>query len=340
VPPAPFLSGPLPPRSDPVIELGDLVRFLEHPVRAFLRQRLGISLRGGDDDVQDSLSIELDGLERWGVGQRLLRSRLEGVAGRTAVLAEIARGTLPPGVLGKPVIEALYPTVDAIVAEAHRVSPPGAGPLAGDPIDIRVDLGDGRTLTGTVSGVSGDVLIATTFSRVAAKHRIAAWARLLALSASCPDRPFAAATVGRAGRGDDVRVAYLPPLADDPAERRDIALAHLRVLVDLFDRGLREPIPLFCATSEAYAAAARSGRDGADAARREWESSWNFDREDRELEHQMVLSGILSFDEVLALAPRSDEAGDGWATSDGSRLGRLARRAWDGLLEREVVSAR
>ena len=41
--PAPFLDGPLPPRSAPVIELNDLVAFLEHPVRAFLRTRLGVS---------------------------------------------------------------------------------------------------------------------------------------------------------------------------------------------------------------------------------------------------------------------------------------------------------
>ena len=37
-------AGPLPSRASGVVELADLVRFVEHPVRAFLRQRLGISL--------------------------------------------------------------------------------------------------------------------------------------------------------------------------------------------------------------------------------------------------------------------------------------------------------
>ena len=36
---------PCPPRRSEVVELDDLVRFVEHPVRAFLRQRLGISAR-------------------------------------------------------------------------------------------------------------------------------------------------------------------------------------------------------------------------------------------------------------------------------------------------------
>ena len=40
--------------------------------RAFLRQRLGISLYAAADEIEDELPVELDGLERWGVGQRLL----------------------------------------------------------------------------------------------------------------------------------------------------------------------------------------------------------------------------------------------------------------------------
>ena len=107
--PRPFITAPLPPRPQAVVELADLVRFVEHPVRAFLRQRLGISLYSAADEIEDELSVELDGLERWGVGQRLLEARLRGIDERTAILAEIARGTLPPGVLGKPVIERPVP---------------------------------------------------------------------------------------------------------------------------------------------------------------------------------------------------------------------------------------
>ena len=42
-----------------------------------------------------------------------------------------------------------------------------------------------------------------------------------------------------------------------------------------------------------------------------WESTWNFDREDREPEHQLVLGGVRTFDELLAEPPRADETGDG-----------------------------
>ncbi len=341
--PRPFITAPLPPRPQAVVELADLVRFVEHPVRAFLRQRLGISLYSAADEIEDELSVELDGLERWGVGQRLLEARLRGIDERTAILAEIARGTLPPGVLGKPVISDLSPIVTGIVDRADAVAHGGAGTEAGgEPVDVRVPLDDGRLLSGTVTGVRGDLLLATTFSRVSAKHRIAAWVRLLALTASWPERPFAAATVGRGQRRDDVRTAWIEPLGEDAGHRRAAARSELAILMDLYDRGMREPLPLFCATSAAYADAARRGQDAFAAALKEWETEWDFDREDREAEHQMAFGGVLALADVLDIAPAEDEGGDGWADgaeSEASRFGRLARRLWEGLLAREQVRA-
>jgi exodeoxyribonuclease V gamma subunit len=340
VQPRPFVAAPLPPRAEAIVELADLVRFVEHPVRAFLRQRLGISLYSAADEVEDELSVELDGLQRWGVGQRLLEAQLRGIDPRTAILAEIARGTLPPGVLGKPVIDDISPIVTGIVDRAQAVAGGGVAVAGGDPIDVRVALGDGRLLNGTVTGLSGDLLLTTTFSRVSAKHRIAAWVRLLALTASAPDRPFAAATVGRGhGRGD-VRTAWIEPLGDDADGRRAAARSELAVLMDLYDRGMREPLPMFCLTTAAYAEAARQGQDGYAAAVKEWETEWNFDKEDREAEHQMAFGGVLTLSQVLDLGPAEDEAGEGWLESEASRFGRLARRLWEGLLAREKVRAR
>ena len=80
-----------------MVELDDLVRFVEHPVRAFLRQRLGISVGDYNDEIDDALPVELDGLEKWGVGNRLLDGRLAGAAMDALRPAEIARGALPPG---------------------------------------------------------------------------------------------------------------------------------------------------------------------------------------------------------------------------------------------------
>ena len=271
------------------------------------------------------------------MGQRVLDARLAGVDGNAAIKAEIARGTLPPGVLGLPVIKGVYPVVDDIVNQAIALT--GDTPAA-DPVDIRVQLAGGRLLTGTVAGLRGDLLLTTTYSRVAAKHRLAAWVRLLALTATRPQRPFEAATVGRANRGGDVRCVSIAPLGADANQRQEEATAALAALIDLYDRGMREPLPLFAKTSAAYAQAARDGQDPVAAAEQEWHGQWCFDLEDSELEHQLVLGGVRTLAELLEIAPGPTESGEGWDASDPSRLGRLARRLWDPLLEREEARAR
>ena len=312
LPDPPFLDGPLPVRDTTVVELADLVRFFERPVRAFLRLRLGIGLGDYDDEVEDALPVALDALELWGVGQRLLEARLAGVEPRTSVLAEIARGTLPPGVLGKPVIDRVQPTVEDIV----RHVPTGD---AGS-VDVKLVLSDGRTLGGTVAGVVGDVLRTVTYSRVSPRHRLAAWVRLLALAAAHPGRSFEAVTVGRAPSRSDatVTIARIAPLD------AELARDHLDVLLDLYDRGMREPAPLACLTSAAYAANSNP-RDA-------WESTFEIEREDRELEHQLVFGGVLTYDQLNAAPVRHDER---WDPDETRRFGSWARRTWDGLLAHE-----
>src|SRR5207253_2677643 len=88
------------------------------------------------------------------------------------------------------------------------------------------------------------------------------------------------------------------PLAADPAARRAEALARLEVLVDLFDRGLCEPLPLYCKTSAAWAENPPAARDKACTGL--WEPQNDLGMgENREPEHQLVLGGT-----VPALAAR------------------------------------
>jgi exodeoxyribonuclease V gamma subunit len=237
-------------------------------------------------------------------------------------------------VLGRPVVQRVLPTVEEIVAQV----PAGE---AGS-VDVKVALPGGTTLSGTVPGVGGDLLRTVTYSRVSPRQRLAAWVRLLALTAAHPERPFEAVTVGRAPLGSDARIAIatIPALDADPEARRALALDHLAVLLDLHARALREPPPLACLASAAYAEAARAGGDAVAAGRAAWESAHTFDREDREPEHQLVLGGVRTFAELLAAPARADESGPWWDASEPRRFGRWARRLWDGLLGCERVELR
>jgi exodeoxyribonuclease V gamma subunit len=313
--PPPFLARPLDVPPSPLVELEDLVRFVQHPVKAFLRLSLGLSLGDFSTELSDSLPVQLEGLDRWGVGQRLLDAVLEGCDPRAATKAEIARGLLPPRVLGKPVIDEVWPTVGAI-ADAARAE---LGDMEASSVEARATVG-GRVVGGTVPNVRNDVLRTATYSRIAPKHRLAAWARLLVLTVGDPSREWRAVTIGKARDGDGVAVVRIPPLD------RSFAEARLLELLDLFDRGMREPLPLACKTSEAYA------RVGLRAACSEWESGFNRSGEDAEPEHQLAFGGVRSFDDLRAEPPAADER---WDPTEPSRFGRYAKRLWQHLLDVE-----
>jgi hypothetical protein len=81
-------------------------------------------------------------------------------------------------------------------------------------------------------------------------------------------------TIGKASQGDGVTVRVVAPLAEDEHALRAAALAELDALVDLFERALREPLPLACETSGAYATAVLGGARAERAARDKWEGGF------------------------------------------------------------------
>ena len=88
------------------------------------------------------------------------------------------------------------------------------------------------------------------------------------------------------------------------------------MLVDLHARGMREPLPLYCNTSAAYAAAPSGGRSV--RARKEWTTPpGGFDREDRDAAHVLVLGDDVPFDDLerAGTGARRSAAPDGTTTS-------------------------
>ena len=333
-----FLDGPLPPLDRSTLELAELERFLRHPVGAFLRARLGFVPAESGVPLDDALPVELGGLASFEVGERLLAARLAGVDLDQAAAAERASGALPPGALADAVLAPIVATVETIV-DACGIRSPGAV------VPVDVALPSGTRLVGAVADLHGDVLRRAGYGRLSGNGRLLAWLRLLAVSAATPERPFEAVTVGRVRKDDrdglaKISVALLAPLGASAAERKTLAERHLEVLVDLYHRGVREPLPLYPRTSLAWAEAARRGADRARAAREPWRTEYRRSGEDEDRRHQLVHSGTAELEALLATPPRPDEQGEGWAGDESSRLGRYARRLFDGVLANERVEDR
>jgi exodeoxyribonuclease V gamma subunit len=315
-PPAPFLAGPLAPADARVVALDDLVTFLEHPVKEFLRQRVGLSLFAGEDDPADALPVDLDGLATWSIGDRLLRDRLAGHPLDRCRQAEWRRGELPPGALGDAVLARVLDDVEPLVAAA---APYRAGEAADRDIDIA--LPDGTRVVGTLGGLYGHVLLRVEFSRLAPKQRVRAWARLLALTAATGE-PWRAVTLGRGARYG-LAVATAGPV--NAAQ----ATATLAELVALHRAGLREPLPLPTVAAHTYATVRRGGAEAKvalDEALRKWTSGAGAERAD---DAHVRAWGPGAGPEVLT--------GGGEPGGEPSRFGSLAMQIWSPLLTAEEV---
>ncbi len=329
----PFLPGPLPPRDDDrhVVDLGQLIRFLEQPVRFFLGERLGVWLREDREAPPEGIPLDLTGLPKWSIGDRLLTALRSGATREAWERVERARGTLPPEPLATAVLDEVCPLVEQLLAVAtHEL---GAQAARSEEIDL--ELSDGRRLLGSVGEVYGDALGLVTYSSLKAKQRIAAYTRLVALTAGRPDVAWRAVLIARvsgSGNNKPVEVCQLAPLAEDTEGRAAAADAALRRLVDLYDRGAREPVPLYGDTSRDIAVGARGTR-GPWGASRTWESGTSpFPKDDRDPCHVAVLGRVTTFDELMDAPFDPDEVGSDWEACE-QRAVAWAKRLWDPVLD-------
>ena len=314
--------GPLSPVPVPeVVDLPELVRFFQHPIRALLRSR-GVWLGGPEDEDADAdeLPVELDGLATWAIGERMLAKRLHGAELSRLQATEWRRGTLPPQAFGA----ATLTRVTATLAEISDLATPY---LSGNPASRDVLAAAGRHwVAGTVQPLyTGSdepglgTLVRVSYSRLAPKHRLASWLQLLALSVGRPEQRWRAVTIGRGGR------SVLGPL--DPAWA-GLVLADL---VELYLDGLREPA-LFTPGASLEYAAIRLKDQSVQNLRPKIERAW---ARERDQSWQALLGPEPALDRLLAEPSRpAEERG---TLVEPSRFGTLARRIYTPMLTREVL---
>ncbi len=313
--PEPFLPAPLPAPPLADLDLDELLRFVQNPVKAFWRQRLDVALPGEDQLLDEELPIALDGLDRWYIGQRLLDDAVRGVAPEDAWAAVWRAQMLPPGELGTAIGADVGTRVAALVSGTAALREGEA-----DSVDIDLALPDGRRLTGTVDGVHDNRLVTVSYSTVHGRHRLRDWVRLLCLAAQRPDVSWAAHTAGKIGRGT-------AQLVTGPLSGADSALGLLADLVELRDAGLVRPLPLPVETAHLYATKLRSLGPAAAAkiTAREWQREpgrFGPPPERHAVEIVRIWGQHLSFDTLLD---------GGFAT--------LAPRLWDGALDHQREAA-
>ena len=326
-----FDTRPLPRYPLPeLIQLTDLIGFYNHPLRFLVRSRAGLSLYEDEQPDLDTMPIELDSLQAWAIGDRMLRLRLAGVDLEQLVGAEWRRGEVPPRAIGQ---RALSPVAENVAEVAGRAEPL----LTGDPrnvdINAEVEVPDGNggysehVVVGTVPGVYGDQLTTVQYSRLGPKHRLQSWLRLLAMTAGDP-RPWQAVTVGR-GSSWDPGTSTLGPIS---AEFARLVLADL---VDLYRTGLSEPLALPMQTAAEYADFRRSKPD-MPIRNAQPKLAKRFESWDRDEVYRRFFGADFGYRQLIKQpAVESEVRG---SLGEPSRFGTLARRLWHPLLLSEELS--
>ena len=293
------------------VDLADLVDVVTNPVKAFLRRRLGIDLPREEDEISDSMPVSLSGLELWQVGDRMLQEVIRGAGIDTALQAEWRRGALPPGRLGWRLIQQIASSVHPL-AEMFESSTQGTEAHARD---ISIELGGGRLLTGTVTGLYGNRLVRVGYSRLKAKQRLEAWISLVALSAAHPGA-WVSRAIGRATEGEGPARATYAEVTDP--------LQCIRDLVALHDLALSRSLPLTADSSRLYARTTTSSRP-------EWvvdkERAQQWRRENRGVDLVTAWGHAPSWAEI------TEEPG---SPGHPHLFGELAVRLWAPILASEV----
>jgi len=258
---APFISTPLgePDAEYRQLTLEDLAAFLCNPAAFLLRHRLNIRLRKAGGALDEREPFDLDARDGYALKQQLLEEQLAGVNSADTLKQIAGSGVLPLGQVGRAQNLALTAAVDSFRERLALFDPLRTGPA----VDVALILGDFQMSGRLTPRTNGGVLNYRVAS-IKAQDVLRLWIQHLAASATgCGGESILV--------GTDATHRYRPS---------ETAPAILADLLQLYWRGLRQPLKFFPRSSLAYAGAEHrlaakptSKVSPAAEARKQWEGN-------------------------------------------------------------------
>ena len=217
------------------LDLDTLGRFFNNPTRFFVQRRLGIFLDDKSALIEDRENFVLMSLEKYLVEQNLLNARLSGTDLQAFKPVQKALGQLPHGHVGDFSYNEMSIEIEDFVSKIARFT--SAPPR--DPLDVDVHIA-GFDLSGWVSGIAECGLVDIRYTRKSIRNILTSWLYHLVLCHGAPP--------------EYPRTSFL---FCKEAAFRFVPVVQSRVLLadllNLFRRGLEEPIHFFPESSYEYA---------------------------------------------------------------------------------------
>ena len=265
----PFVSSPVSKLPELINEVSirDFVRFFESPAKYFLVNRLGISLWQEDAPPSEHEPMSLDNLQKYGIKRSLLSTRLNEGQDINLYALEKAKGSLPPGSLGKVWFNDTAQEVDQFMGKWGDA-------LRGTydrPLHFEA-IFSGTRLVGEIDSILDGCQVLYRCGVTRPKDRLTTWIRHL-IACTHESGPFRSQFFGM-----DKSNKFLSFRPVEPS----IAEQILSDLMEIFQAGTTRPIPFFPASSYAYHKERMKSADPKDEqshasalalARKEWEST-------------------------------------------------------------------
>jgi exodeoxyribonuclease V gamma subunit len=227
------------PGTDGHIALRDLIDCWVNPAAFYCKRTLGLYIPRDDDAVDETESMTVGTLEKYGQQQGMLDRHLAGDDDTARALAHAqAMGDLPSGALAPEWHEVLSRELDDFLLAVGR-------PMFQEARTINI-AGDGWTVTGRIDGCVGGGLFFARATALKPKDKMRAWISHVVL---CHEMRDAGTTL----MGTDGTMVFAPI-----ARPEDV----MKFLVAGYMRALHSPLPFLAQASLAYRTRARATRPG------------------------------------------------------------------------------
>lgn len=270
-PPQTFITAPI---SEPEAEwrqldAAQLIRFFGHPAKFFIEQRLEIRLPRMDGMLEESEPLEIDSLAKYRLQQELLTRALRGDSLAASFPIVRATGELPPGHAGDARLREMADAAHefAELVRQHLNESPD------EPRTLQLTIDD-FSLSARLENLHDGRLVHYRLTTRKPKDLLTAWITHLIANTECATESVLI-TVDKENRPLPEPFGALAP---------EEARKHLGRLLQLYLRGLREPLHFFPRSSLAYFERTLKPKGDLSAlefAQKKWRSSpepWDYDR--------------------------------------------------------------
>ena len=261
---APFVDTSL--ADDPDLlphDLAQLARFLRHPARDYLQQRLGVYFAEDDGAFAESEPFSLDGLDRYQLADGALQTLVHGGSLDTWQAQMVASGQLMPGPAGVLALqqqrqraEQVFAALPAVAGHSRQaqlaldLSTATSADLAG------ISPNNLLLLQASITDLQANTLLHFRAATLRRRQLLTAWLDHLFMNA-LDEGPYQSLLISL----DNKHKLVTTRLAPLPAEA---ARQHLADLVGLYIRGMRRPLPFLPELSASWFEASRKGKSFAE----------------------------------------------------------------------------